>query len=63
MADKPTNEFGAKRENINDALAVVDCKRIPPCCDKPDWRNQMGSRECICINCKKRCDKCTTGNL
>lgn len=51
-----------KPEKLNDAWSKVDCGRMPKCCDKPEWYNQFGSKECFCKNCKKRCVDCHSLN-
>jgi hypothetical protein len=42
----------------NDAIAQVDCKIYTKCCDSPKFINQFGSRECVCVSCKRRCRNC-----
>jgi len=47
----------------NDAIAQVDCKIFNKCCDDSKFINQFGSRECVCVNCKKRCRGCEENYL
>jgi hypothetical protein len=48
--------------STNDALAEVECKRMPKCCENPHWVTQFGTDYCFCMNCKKRCSSCHTGD-
>lgn len=50
------------RVTTNDGIAQVDCGRMPECCDEPHWINQIGSDDCICVDCRKRCNSCTRGD-
>ena len=48
----------------NDAIAEVDCKRMPKCCENPRWVKQFGSNEgCRCLSCGKKCRDCQSGYL
>ena len=44
--------------DINDAITEVSCLRFTKCCDNPSFINQIGSPECLCVNCRKKCRNC-----
>lgn len=61
--DKRINEIEKAKElrrglRQNDAIAEVDCGRMPVCCNNPRWVNHFGTDYCFCVNCMKKCWIC-----